>query len=39
MNERTVPVRLPNDVAASLKRIAGLKGRTRAVMADAWTWW
>ena len=42
MSERrkTIPVRLPDDLAASLKRIAALNGITPAEqMSRAWTFW
>ena len=42
MSERrkTIPVRLPDDLAASLKRIAAFNGITPAEqMNHAWTFW
>ena len=40
MGERTVPVRLDDETAASLKRVAALNGITPAEqMARAWKWW
>jgi hypothetical protein len=36
----TVPVRLSDETAASLKRVAALNGITPAEQMDrAWTWW
>lgn len=36
----TIPVRIPDDVAASLKRVAAANGITPAEqMQRAWDWW
>ena len=37
---RTVPVRIDDATAASMKRVAALKGVSVGQVAqDAWTWW
>jgi len=37
---KTVVVRLPDDLAESLKCLGGLQGKTPGdVMAEAWNWW
>jgi predicted transcriptional regulator len=37
---RTIPVRLPDETAASVKRVAAMKGTTPgAVLENAWRWY
>lgn len=37
---KTIPVRLPDETAASVKRVAAMKGKTPgAVLEDVWRWY